>query len=70
MITSKSSNIRIKGHYGSWYVIGTDTHMGKQVYLLEHEEYGDETPALIVDGRGNVLANNVYNGFDDLEEMA
>ena len=61
-ITSNSDGIEIDGYIGNWYVI--DKYNG--LYLLEHETYGDETEHLIVDGYGNIIKNDVWNGFDDL----
>ena len=41
----------------------------KEIFLLESEQYGDETPSIIVDNELNVILDNVYNGFDDLYDM-
>ena len=38
------------------------------LFLLEHELYGDEAAGVIVDERGNLVLEDVYNGFGDLEE--
>jgi hypothetical protein len=59
-------NITIKGHQGTWYVI--DKAESKQhgtIYLLEHEQFGDETACLIVDSNKKILVDDVYNGLDD-----
>ncbi|MGL5712219.1 MAG: hypothetical protein ACRCX2_04315 [Paraclostridium sp.] len=63
----KKDNIVIKGHRGTWYVIGEDFYSGYRVYLLEHEEYGDEAPCLIVNENLDIIQDEVWNGFDDLE---
>ena len=80
MITNTSDHIKIEGHRGTWYVIDEghfvltpDTERGPETFhahcfLLEHEQYGDEAPCLIVDQDGNIIADEVYNGFDDLVE--
>lgn len=65
----QDNNIKIKGYKGTWYVIGKTIHNMKEVYLLEHEQYGDETPSLIVDNELNVILDDVYNGFNDLYDM-
>jgi len=36
------------------------------VHLLEHELYGDSAASLIVDENLTVIAEDVWNGFDDL----
>lgn len=50
-----------------------DTEKGPQtitahLFLLEHEEYGDEAACVIVDEDGNLVLEDVYNGFSDLED--
>lgn len=63
----QKDGIKIKGYIGKWYVIGCSHYKGKEVYLLEHETYGDEAASLIVDGELNVLLDDVWNGFSDLD---
>lgn len=65
----QDNNIEIKGYKGTWCVIGKTFYNMKEVYLLEHEQYGDETASLIVDNELNVILDDVYNGFDDLYDM-
>lgn len=65
-INGMGDKIKVDGHIGTWYIIDKAWYNGKQVYLLEHETYGDEAPSLIVDSCLNVIADEVYNGFTDL----
>jgi len=67
-IDANSDKIKIKGHKGTWYVIDKDSINGKNYFLLEHEKYSDVTPNLIVDDTGELILDDVYNGFDDLIE--
>ena len=61
-------HIKVDGHVGTWYTIDVIA-VDQQVYfLLEHEEYGDETANLIVDLEGNLVLEDVWNGFEDLED--
>ena len=48
-------NIEVEGHIGTWYTIDTTTIKNKQFFLLEHEEYGDETSSLIIDTDGTLI---------------
>lgn len=81
MITRTSDHIKVEGHTGTWYVIDEgvfeltpDTPAGEAItlharlFLLEHEKYGDEAACVIVDENGKLLLDDVYNGFDDLED--
>lgn len=67
-ITEKADHIKIDGHKGFWYVIDYSYHRGQEVFLLEHETYGDEAAGLIVDEKGKIILNEVYNGWFDLDE--
>ncbi len=62
-------NITIENHIGTWYVIDKMEHDGETVYLLEHEEYGDEVACLIVNREKQVICDDVWNGFDDLDYL-
>lgn len=81
MITRGSGHIRVEGHVGTWYVIDDgrfaltpDTADGKpltirrHLFLLEHETYGDEAACIIVDEDGKMVLDDVWNGFEDLED--
>lgn len=61
-------NIKIQGHVGKWHVIDKKKHRGKMVYLLEHDTYGDMAAGLIIDKNLNVILDDVWNGFLDLDE--
>jgi hypothetical protein len=66
---NKLDEIEIDGYVGSWYVIDErETEMHGTIYLLEHEEYGDETYCIIIDSNKNILLEDVWNGFLDYEE--
>ena len=60
--------IRVESHVGTWYSISHKVYDGEIYFLLEHEEYGDETANIIIDIDGSVVLEGVYNGFDDLED--
>lgn len=59
--------IRIEGRVGTWYTIGTQVTNHTLYLLLEHEEWGDEVEHLIIDHTGEIIIDEVYNGFDDLD---
>jgi hypothetical protein len=63
----QKNKIKINSYIGTWYVIDESVYRGKPVYLLEHEEYGDQAACLIVKEDLIVLVDDVWNGFDDLE---
>ena len=79
----KMDDITVKGHKGTWYVIGNKNYSipkndgGSTItitlYLLESEQYGEDAPSIIVMrgedyGDYNIILENVYNGFSDLDD--
>lgn len=60
-------NIKIKGHIGTWYVIDEGVWEGEKVFLLEHETYGDAAAYLIVNEDLDIVLDDVWNGFEELE---
>lgn len=69
LLHAGSDNIKVEGHKGTWYVIETNVIEGRSLFLLEHEEYGDEAACIIVDEHGKLVMDDVWNGFDDYEEQ-
>lgn len=67
-IRRDSDHIKVNGHIGKWYVVDYTIFRHNIVYLLEHESYGDMAACLIVDDEGNLILDDVWNGFRDLYE--
>ena len=65
----QKENIIIEGHIGTWYIVDESEYKGRTVYLLEHEEFGDMAPCIIVDENLNAILVGCHNGFLDLDEL-
>lgn len=63
----KMTRVKIEGYRGTWYVIESKILPRGEFFLLEHETYGDETACLIVNEKLEVIVEDVWNGFEDLE---
>jgi len=64
----KFENIHISGHIGTWHVIDSTEYEGETIYLLEHDDWGDEAAGLIVNEDLEILMDDIWNGFDDFFE--
>jgi len=70
--SAPTDKVKVEGHRGTWYTIATETFgLGgmltpEPLYLMEHEAYGDEAPCVIINQKGELIMENVHNGFDDL----
>ena len=60
-----SYNITVEGHIGTWYAIDETEVNGEKFFLLEHEEYGDEAACVAVNEQGKLVAEDLWNGFDE-----
>ena len=61
-------NVKVKGFRGRWHSIDEKVYFGEILYLMEHDFYGDETACIIIDKNANLIYDDVWNGFDDLDE--
>jgi hypothetical protein len=61
----KLMGILISGHKGSFYEIDRATYNGRQIFLMESELFGDDAPCVIIDEFGNILMEDVHNGWSD-----
>lgn len=70
-VPEKLAGYKVEGHRGTWYSIATQAYkldgIMKQLFLMEHETYGDEAPCVIIDADSKLIMENVWNGFDDLD---
>ena len=64
----KLSNIKLKEIKGTWYEINRTTIYGKEVILLESEQYGEDVPSIAVDTNLKVLFTDIWNGLEEVEE--
>ena len=65
LLHGDSYNITVEGHIGTWYAIDETEVNGEKFFLLEHEEYGDEAACVAVNEQGKLVAENLWNGFDE-----
>ena len=64
-MNADTSGLTVAGHIGTWHTIDQHESGGHSFYLMEHDTYGDEAACIIVDERGKLVLDDVYNGFDD-----
>lgn len=65
LLHGDSYNITVEGHIGTWYAIDETEVGGEKFFLLEHEEYGDEAACVAVNEQGKLVAEDLWNGFDE-----
>ena len=65
LLHGDSYNITVEGHIGTWYAIDETEVGGEKFFLLEHEEYEDEAACVAVNEQGKLVAEDLWNGFDE-----
>lgn len=65
LIHGDSYHIAVEGHIGTWYAIDETEVGGEKFFLLEHEEHGDMAACVAVNEQGKLVAEDLWNGFDE-----
>ena len=60
-ISADSQGLHIDRYTDTWSVINNMTYGGKELYLLENDEMGDEIPYIITDSDMNVLSDRAHS---------
>ena len=63
----RREGIKVAGHRGRWYVIDEAEYDGRTLYMVESETYGDEAASLIIDEDFNLVADEIWNGWEDYD---
>lgn len=64
LVDENTNGLKVLGHIGTWHTIGRTEVMGQPFFLMEHDEFGDEAAAIIVDSQGALILEDIWNGFD------
>ena len=65
LIHGDSDHIAVEGHLGTWYAVDETEIGGEKFFLLEHEEHGDMAACVAVDEQSKLVAEDLWNGFDE-----
>jgi hypothetical protein len=65
IVTLDTAGLAVAGHVGKWHTIEQTVVEGETFSLMEHDTYGDEAASIIVDSKGRLVLDEIYNGFDD-----
>jgi len=65
LIHGDSDHIAVEGHIGTWYAVDETEIGGEKFFLLEHEEHGDMAACVAVNEQCKLVAEDLWNGFDE-----
>lgn len=60
-------SVKIEGHRGKWSSIESIIVAGIKLHLMEHDTYGEDADMVIINQYGKIIAEDVCNGFDDID---
>lgn len=63
-VTEYTSGLEVDGHTGGWHTKEVREYGGKSFYLMESDQYMDSVAGIIVNADGEVVAEDLWNGFD------
>ena len=64
MITLDTTGVEIEQHEGLWHTVDKMELENEIFYLMRHNEYGDSVAAVILNADGELVAQDLENGFD------
>lgn len=65
LVTIDTKNYQIDGKKGNWAAADTVIIDGKQFYLMEHQEYGNQARGVVLDAYGKTIIDECKQGFDE-----
>ncbi|MDM5370516.1 hypothetical protein QUF96_02850 [Bacillus bombysepticus] len=60
------SNVVVKGHRGTWYVIDETSFYGRKFYLLEHNTFGEDAMSVAIDEDGTLILEDITEGIAEV----
>lgn len=64
-VTEHTDSIELDGHEGAWHTVDQTELMGETIYLMEHNEFGSDVAKVAVNENGKVVAEDLWDGFDE-----
>lgn len=65
LVSEESKELAVEGHFGTWHTVEAQEIQGEMLYLMEHDEYGNLVAGIIVNANGELVAEDLEQGFDE-----
>ena len=63
-ITAETRGYEAEGHNGTWHTVDEKEYAGEKFFLMEQDEFGSDVAGIIVAENGQLVAEDLWNGFD------
>ena len=64
-ITVDTRGYEVEGHNGTWHTVDEKEYAGEKFFLMAHDEFGSDVAGIIVAEDGQLVAEDLWNGFDE-----
>ena len=64
-ITADTRGFEADGHAGTWHTVDEREYAGEKFFFMEHDEYGSDVAGIIVSEHGQLVAEDLWNGYDE-----
>ena len=64
IITADTRGFEADGHAGTWHTVDEKEYAGERFFFMEHDEYGSDVAGIIVSEHGQLVAEDLWNGYD------
>ncbi len=62
-ITESTKGFIAEGHFGTWHAIQMQEFHNEKFFQMRHDEFGEQVADIIVNEQGQVIAEDLWNGF-------
>ena len=62
-ITADTRGFEADGHDGTWHTVDEKEYAGEKFFFMEHDEYGSDVAGIIVSEHGQLVAEDLWNGY-------
>ena len=63
-ITADTRGFEADGHEGTWHTVDEKEYAEEKFFFMEHDEYGSDVAGIIVSEHGQLVAEDLWNGYD------
>ena len=63
-ITAETRGYEAEEHNGTWHTVDEREYAGEKFFLMEHDEFGSDVAGIIVAENGQLVAEDLWDGFD------
>lgn len=64
LVTEQTTGLEVDGHFGTWRTVEKREILGEPFFLMEEDDFGSSVASIIVNEKGELVAEDLESGFD------